>query len=119
MARNMSFAMTVQQVKDQTKDVTRRIAWSFLSKGDHLCAVEKGMGLKKGEGVKRLAKIEVVSTRKEPLNAITKEDCIREGFPDFEPQDFVDMMVKNYGCNPDDEVNRIEFKYSYPKPQIK
>ena len=44
MPRNMSFAMTTQQVKDQTKDVTRRFGWLFLKPGDILQPVEKAMG---------------------------------------------------------------------------
>lgn len=55
--------------------------------------------------------IEVVSTRREPLNAITREDCVLEGFPEMEPEEFVRMLVEHYGCNPDDEINRIEFRY--------
>lgn len=109
--RNMSFFITTQQIIDETKDITRRFGWWFLVPGDRLCAVEKCQGLKKGEKINRLKIIEAVSTRGEPLNAITKEDCIREGFPEFEPCDFVDMLVKYHKCKPDAIINRIEFKY--------
>ncbi len=109
--RNMSFAMTTEQFKNKTKTVTRRFGWWFLNPGDLVQGVEKCQGLKKGEKLSRLHVIETVSTRPEPLNAITKEDCIREGFPDFEPEDFVNMLVKKYGCSPTKTVNRIEFKY--------
>lgn len=108
--RNMSFAMTTKQFCDGTKDVTRRFGWWFLETGDKLYAVKKAMGLKKGEKIERLGIIEVISTRAEPLNAITREDCIREGFPDMSPQQFVDMLCKHYGCQPDKICNRIEFK---------
>lgn len=81
MPRNISFAMTTQQVKDRSKDVTRRFGWWFLKPGDRLYGVEKAMGLRKGEHMKRLCYIEVVSVRTEPLNAITKSDVVREGFP--------------------------------------
>ena len=54
--------------------------------------------------------IEVVSTRKEPLNAITKDDCRREGFPDFEPREFIDFLCTHYGVRPDAVLNRIEFR---------
>ena len=49
MPRNMSFAMTTEQVRNQTKTVTRRQGWRFLNAGDILQPVVKGMGLKKGE----------------------------------------------------------------------
>ena len=111
MPRNMSFAMTTEQVKNQTKDVTRRFGWKFLKAGDQLWAVEKAMGLKKGEKVKRLALIEVVSTRWEPLNLITQEDVIREGFPNWTPRDFVELLVEHYKCKQFKSINRIEFKY--------
>jgi len=111
MPRNISFAMTTQQVKDQSKDVTRRFGWWFLKPGDRLCGVEKAMGLRKGEKINRLCNIEVVSVRTEPLNSITQEDVKREGFPEWTPQDFVDFLVSHYGCEPDKICNRIEFKY--------
>lgn len=111
MPRNISFAMTTQQVKDQSKDVTRRFGWWFLKPGDRLCGVEKAMGLRKGEKINRLCNIEVVSVRPEPLNAITQEDVTREGFPEWTPQDFVDFLVSHYGCEPDKICNRIEFRY--------
>ncbi len=111
MPRNMSFALTTQQVNDRTKDVTRRFGWWFLKPGDRLWAVEKAMGLRRGEKVKRLALIEVVSVRAEPLNHITQDDCEREGFPEFAPADFVSMMTTHYKCAETKPVNRIEFRY--------
>lgn len=108
--RNMSFAMTTTQFLDGTKDVTRRFGWWFLKPGDRLCAVEKAMGLKKGEKMTRLGVIEVVSVRAEPLNAITQDDMPREGFPNFTPEYFVDMLQDHYECEPDAPINRIEFK---------
>lgn len=59
--------------------------------------------------MKRLGLIKIISVRREPLNEIDKEDCIKEGFPDFEPEDFIDMLVKHYNCLPSDSVTRIEF----------
>jgi len=111
MPRNMSFALTTQQVKDQSKDVTRRFGWWFLKPGDKLWAVEKAMGLKPGEKIMRLALIEVVSVRKEPLDQITADDCEREGFPEFLPSDFVKMLPSHYRCDASKHVNRIEFRY--------
>ena len=111
MPRNMSCAMTTQQVIDEIKDVTRRFGWWFLKPGDKLWLVEKAMGLQKGEKINRLKLVEVVSTRPEPLNAITQDDVIREGFPDWTPQRFVQMLVDHYKIDPTKICNRIEFKY--------
>ncbi len=111
MPRNMSFAMTTDQIRNRTKFVTRRFGWWFLEPGDVVNAVEKAMGLKKGEKIKRLCQIRIVSATPEPLNRITKHDCLLEGFPEFEPADFVDMLVKNYRCPPDEVCNRIFFEY--------
>ena len=47
--RNMSFAMTTEAVRNQTKTVTRRFGWWFLKPGDMVQPVEKAMGLRKGE----------------------------------------------------------------------
>lgn len=95
----MSFALTTPQFLDGSKDVTRRFGWAFLKPGDILCAVEKGMGLKKGEKVKRLGFIEVVSVRNEPLDEITQDDVRREGFPHWTPRDFTDFFCRSkYGA---------------------
>lgn len=111
MPRNISFAMTTDQVLDQSKTVTRRFGWWLLKPGDKLNGVKKAMGLKKGEKIEHLCQIEVVSVRTEPLSAITQADVIAEGFPDWTPQDFIDFLFKHYRCDPDQPVNRIEFKY--------
>lgn len=110
MPRNISFALTIPQFKDGSKDVTRRIGWWNLKSGDVLMAVEKGMGLKPNEKIKRLGKIKVISTHSEPLNAITQQDVIREGFPDWTPAQFVDFLVHKYSLTSRTKlVNRIEF----------
>ena len=113
MPRNMSFALTTEQFKNKTKTVTRRFGWSFLIPGDIVCGVEKAMGLKKGEKIKRLGLIRIVSVRKEPLCLITVDDCKKEGFPEIEPSDFVEMLRDHYGPKITDltPVNRIEFEY--------
>ncbi len=111
MPRNISFAWTTPQFRDRSKTVTRRIGWKNLKKGDILCGVEKGMGLKKGEKVKRLGLIEVVSARRERLCDIPHEDCAREGFPDLNPREFVAMFQASNRCYFAAIVTRIEFKY--------
>jgi hypothetical protein len=111
MPKNMSFMLTTKQIRNRTKTVTRRIGWNFLRPGDIVNAVEKGMGLKKGEKVVRICQIKIKSIRREPLYFITKEECIKEGFPEMEPADFIDMFVRHNKVWAMCPVNRIEFKY--------
>lgn len=103
--------MTTDQVKAREKDVTRRFGWWFLKAGDRLNGVKKAMGLKKGEKIERLCEIEVVSVRAEPLSAITQDDVRREGFPDWTPEQFIQMLVDHYKIDPAETCNRIEFRY--------
>jgi hypothetical protein len=115
----MSFSMTTQQVRDETKTVTRRMGWEFLKHGDHVQPVEKGMGLKPGEKVKKIgAPVWVERTRSEALRRMTDDlvygqaECVKEGFPDLTPQQFVEMFCKSHkGCVPGTEITRIEFSY--------
>ena len=111
MSRNMSFALTTEQFKNKTKTVTRRFGWMFIRQGDIVCGVERAMGFKKGEKIKRLGLIRIISTRREPLREITKGDCIKEGFPEMEPEDFIEMLCSHSKCSRHDYVNRIEFEY--------
>lgn len=111
MARNMSFAMTTDQIRARTKTVTRRFGWWFLKPGDEVRAVKKAMGLKKGEKIEPLAIVRIVSTRAEPLNAITQADVIKEGFPEWTPSQFVKILIDHYKVAPAATVNRIEFEY--------
>ena len=113
----MSFALTTQQMFDGTKDVTRRAGWVDLQVGQQVQAVKKVMGLKKGEPIEPLGVIEVVSIRREPLNAIDTADVSREGFPGQTPAEFVAMFCRHMGGEPDQLVTRIEFrKVSPPMP---
>ena len=111
MPRNISFAMTTQQFRDRTKDVTRWLGWWTTKPGDVLCGVEKGMGLKKGEKVVRLGLIEVVSARSEPLDSITAEDVVREGFPDWTREQFIEFFMAGHKCHRLTIVRRLEYKY--------
>lgn len=110
MSRNMSFMLTTEQMYAGTKCVTRRLGWWGLKQGDIVNAVEKGMGLKKGEKVKIIRQIRVVSARPQRLDRITTDDCAREGFPDLTPDAFITMFCKHNRCGPGTEVNRIEFE---------
>jgi len=116
--RNISFALTTDQICARTKTVTRRTGWRDLKPGTLLCAVRKGMGLKKGEKIERLAVIRVVDVRREPLSRMRgkygTEECRREGFTDGPyavPARFVAWFAASHGCGIDDEVTRIEFEY--------
>ena len=116
MTRNISFSLTTPQFLDGSKDVTRRDGWAFLKPGDVLCAVEKSQGLKKGEKVKRLGMIRVVSVRRERLDRLLDEraygrsEVTREGFPGWTPDKFVIFFRKSHkGIESRSEVTRIEF----------
>lgn len=111
MPRNMSFMLTTEQIRNRTKTVTRRLGWWFLKPGDILNACEKCQGLKKGEKIKRICQIRVVSVGKEELDQITQDDIIKEGFPELTPARFLYMFCMEMKCNPGVEVNRIEFEY--------
>ncbi len=76
MPRNISFSMTTPQFIDGSKTVTRRMGWKFLKPGDVLCAVEKGMGLKKGEKVKRLGHIKIECVDFERICDIDQADVV-------------------------------------------
>jgi hypothetical protein len=108
--RNMAFSLTTNQMYSRSKTVTRRLGWWFLNPGDIVMAVEKGMGLKKGEHVKRIYPIRIMSTGPEPLVYISKEEVVREGFPEMTCVDFINMFCEVNRCNPLALVNRIEFQ---------
>lgn len=108
----MSFSHTTEQMRAGTKDITRRTGWSWLRPGDRVRAVEKTMGLKKGERVKPIAEIEIVSTRSESIGAVTQEDVIREGFPEMSREEFVRLLCKITKSKDDTrKVNRIEYRF--------
>ena len=107
MTRNMSFSLTTEQVRDHSKTVTRRLGWWNLKPGTILQAVEKAQGLKKGEHVKPICLIRVVSVHEESLGAIWTDsdlffgwpvpydratETAREGFPELSPIEFVRMF---------------------------
>ena len=111
--RRMSFALTTKQFLDGSKDVTRRLGWASLKTGDRVIAIEKGMGLKRGEKQKVIGVIEIISnvpTRLFHIGIYFIADCSREGFPEMYPNDFVKMFCKHMNVKPNHKVNRIEFK---------
>lgn len=111
--RNISFALTTEQVRNQTKTVTRRLGWLDLKRGELLHAVEKSQGLKKGEHPKGLAIIRVVDVRRQKLTAenLSQTERAREGFPRMTAKEFIAFFCESHGCKPGDKVTRIEFEY--------
>jgi hypothetical protein len=128
--RRISFALTIDAILDRSKDVTRRLGWKNVKVGERLQAVDK----LRTKNAKKLAVIEVVSARREPLFVLLKaadgfgydggdqnpyaiEEMAREGFPGMRPLDFVEMFTKGNkgnGLSPhanNVEVTRIEFRY--------
>lgn len=112
MPRLMSVSLTTDAVRDRLKTVTRRMGWLNLRPGDRLTLCEKVMGRRKGEPLVRIVDVEIVSVRREPLNAITMADCEAEGFPHYDPAMFVQFFCSTHkGCLPDTVVTRIEWEY--------
>jgi len=109
--RNMSFAQTIPQMRDRSKTVTRRKGWGFLLPGDVVMAVEKAMGLKQGEKVKRIHPIRILDVRQEPLSRVTQDDVPKEGFTFFSREIFLRFMRVKYGVLPTDIITRIEFEH--------
>jgi hypothetical protein len=74
--------------------------------------IVKGQGLKSGEHVETLGVIRIVRVRRERLDAITREEVAREGFPEMTRQHFIDHFCEiNRPCSPTWLVTRIEFAY--------
>jgi hypothetical protein len=119
MPRLMSVAFTEHAVRDRTKTVTRRKGWSFLVPGDRLVLCRKVMGRKPGEPLVRVAEVEVVSVRREPLECITAEEVALEGFPGMAPTEFVrKFFVDAQGIRPSEFVTRIEWTYINPVSEV-
>lgn len=112
MPRLMSVSLTEDAVVARTKTVTRRMGWLDLKPGDRLTLCRKVMGRKRGEPLVRLVDVEVVSVYRQQLNAITREDVVREGFAGWTTRRFVKFFCDSHkGCEPWSEVTRIEWRY--------
>jgi hypothetical protein len=107
----MSFLHTLAQIRSRTKTVTRRMGWTFLRPGDRVVAVRRLRGCKPGEAIERLATLEVVSVRRERLNAIDEADVRREGFSLLTAAAFVAFYCEMMQCKSGTLVTRIEFRY--------
>jgi hypothetical protein len=114
----MAFSMTIDQLIMGMKDVTRRQS-TKLKPGQIFIGVDKSMGFKAGQKPIRLAVLKCIRTHEETLEDIYRypEDCAREGFPDFSPGQFIDMLCSHYGAKPEMPVVRIEFQKLANIPQ--
>ena len=110
--RNMSFALTTEQIRNRTKTVTRRLGWRFAKPGDVVQPVLKAQGIKKGETVQKIGgPIRFVRVDRVVLGDITPQDVYREGFPQMTTREFVKMFKAHHGGLRDQMVTRIEFEY--------
>lgn len=111
MPRLMSVAKTTAAVRNRTKTVTRRTGWQFLKPGDRLTLCPKVMGRGPGEPLERIAEVEVISVRREPLEDVTDEEARLEGFPEMTGAEFVRFYCDTFGVDPFVELTRIEWRY--------
>lgn len=119
--RNISFALTTQQVRERKKWVTRRLGWLWLVEymkthkvGPELQPVVKGQGIPKGGKVEKIGNpIRVTGVRREPLGKIYQyeDEPAKEGFPELTSVRFVKMFCEHNKCFPETPVTRIEFEY--------
>lgn len=129
MSRLMSVSHTEAAVVARTKTVTRRLGWRFLRVGDRLTLCRKVQGRRNGEPLVRLAEVEIVSVRREPLVAMTDADVAREGVPIVDrwggqrfdevyldtdlptATSWISWFAGEMGVRPYDDVTRIEWRY--------
>lgn len=116
MPRNISFALTTDQIRNRTKTVTRRKGWEWLKPGTILNACVKCMGLKPGEKIERICQIRVTKVNREPLATMCQmhygdTEATKEGFPRMTGTDFVRMFCEHMGGDEWQDVTRIEFEY--------
>lgn len=109
--RLISCSLTQPQIENRSKTETRRLRWLNAKPGDLLCVVDKCMGLKPGQKPQRLAIIYVTKVDREPLNSITPEAVVREGFPDLDPAGFVSMFSEKMRCQRDEPVTAIRYLF--------
>lgn len=113
MPRNISFALTTEQVRSQTKTVTRRVGWFFAKPGMLLQPIVKGQGIPKGGKVERIGGlIRVVKVSREWMSCFDDPaECVREGFPEMSPEEFRSFFLSTHGASEELAVTRIEFEY--------
>lgn len=115
MPRLMSVTLTEDAVRDRSKTVTRRLGWAKLKPADRLTLCRKVMGRRRADGsvdpLVRIAEVEVVSVRREPLSSIGPGETALEGFPDMTGGAFIEFFCQHMRCAPDTLVTRIEWRY--------
>jgi hypothetical protein len=109
--RRISFNLTQPQFRDRSKTETRRLGWKNAQPGEVLRAVNKIMGFRPGEKPETLGIIRLTDVRFEPLNTITLQEVIAEGFPDWSPKKFVDFFCSKMSCSPTRTVTVLEFEH--------
>ena len=105
--RRISFGLTTQAILERRKTVTRRLGWAFIKPGDLLLAVDR----LRTKTARKLAVIEVINVRVEPLWDIPADDVEREGFPHLTTMGFVEVFMRAMHCSAAEPVRRIEFRY--------
>lgn len=112
MPRLMSVAFTEAAVRERRKTVTRRKGWLMLKPGDRLTLCRKVMGRKKGEPLVRVAEVEVVSVRREPLFTVSQgQELTLEGCGHMTWTEFWKQYFEPQGIHLTDDVTRIEWRY--------
>lgn len=112
MARLMSVALSTEQVRNRTKFVTRRVGWRMIAPGDQVTLCPKVRGRRAGEALERIVTVDIVSVRRERLDAITEDDVVAEGFPDMTSEEFVRFFCRTHkNVSPATEVTRIQWEY--------
>ncbi len=100
---HVSFIMTKGAVRRREKTVTRRLRAERVTPGGLFVPVAQAQGLKRGEKhVSLWPQCRWVSKRAENLEDLldpdkysyveAKREMVREGFPDMEPAEFVEMF---------------------------
>jgi hypothetical protein len=117
--RNISFALTADQVLLGDKDVTRRLGWKHAKPGQFLQGVFKSQGLRKGEKVRKLRVIRVLDARREMVEdgQHYENETAREGFPHLTWPQFEAMFCEHNRCTPQTIITRIEFEYLASPPE--
>jgi hypothetical protein len=108
----MAVSLTEAQVRDRAKTVARPPGRPVLRPGDRITLYREVPGRHPGETLDRVAAVEVVSVRREPLDAITAADLTAEGFPRMTPAEYVlHFRATHRGCTPQTEITRIAWRY--------
>ena len=86
--------------------------------GEVLLAVDRTMGLQRGQKAEVLGEIRVLSVRREPLGALLAagtygiEEMVLEGFPGRLPADFVAWLIgRTPSLTPETVITRIQFEH--------